>query len=156
MEGFTAASQSEFGCLLVGNEVAVATQRWWQLPSAELVLIPLFVRSMLNCTAQDIAVFLPVTSPKVRSQRTYFSCLLSYWRTQCARFLPHNEYYALHGLGWFKMVLLQFTSCSLMYGGGHITLSSVSFLICFEIKLCRWLMASLTQKIAKIPNYWAE
>jgi protein fuzzy len=66
LEGFTAASQSVFGCLLVGNKVVVATERWWRLSSTELVLIQLLVSSLSDCTAQDIAVFLPHTSPEVR------------------------------------------------------------------------------------------
>lgn len=65
LDTFAEAAHSPYGCLLVAGKVAVATKKWWELSALELVLLPLLLNELTTSASRDIAVFLPITSPKV-------------------------------------------------------------------------------------------
>ena len=65
LDAFCDAANSPYGCVCAGGRVSAATRKWWQLAALELVLLSLLLQSLPACSARDIAVFLPVTSPKV-------------------------------------------------------------------------------------------
>lgn len=65
---------------MVGGQVAAATSKFWQLPPLETVLLVLLMNSLPPCTARDIPIFLPITSPEVSSHHTrhYVLCNASW------------------------------------------------------------------------------
>ena len=72
LDAFAEAAQSPYGCLLVAGKVAVATRKWWELSALELVLLPLLLNELTASASRDVAVFLPVTSPKVRDNMALY------------------------------------------------------------------------------------
>ncbi|XP_046846982.1 protein fuzzy homolog isoform X2 [Xenia sp. Carnegie-2017] len=72
LDAFVEAVNSEFGCLLVMGKVAVASGRWWDLSSTELVLLSLLITSQPECSSRDIPIFLPQGSPKVAHRLATF------------------------------------------------------------------------------------
>ena len=91
LDAFAEAAQSPYGCLLVAGKVAVATRKWWELSALELVLLPLLLNELTASASRDVAVFLPVTSPKVthlgRATLCHFAMACSglrcYWFIDC-------------------------------------------------------------------------
>ncbi|KAM8839705.1 protein fuzzy homolog [Synchiropus picturatus] len=77
VEGFAAAADSEFGCLLVHGRIAAATDKWWRLAPQEVVLLSALIRS-LSCggaVSCDYPVFLPHGSPSVAHRLLRFQLL---------------------------------------------------------------------------------
>ena len=66
LNAFSECANSPYGAVLVGGRLVAATTKWWQLEGVELVLLAQLVESLTPCASRDIAVFLPVTSPKVK------------------------------------------------------------------------------------------
>ncbi|CAB3990223.1 Hypothetical predicted protein, partial [Paramuricea clavata] len=75
LDAFVEAVNSEFGCLLVMGKIAVASERWWELSSTELVLLSLVIHSQPECSSRDIPIFLPQGSPKVAHRLVTFQIL---------------------------------------------------------------------------------
>ncbi|XP_039365995.1 protein fuzzy homolog isoform X4 [Mauremys reevesii] len=65
LEAFVAAAESRFGCLVVGGQLALATEPWWQLAPQELLLLSWLVGSLPPPTARDYPIYLPHGSPTV-------------------------------------------------------------------------------------------
>jgi len=65
LDSFTSSASSPYGCVLVRNRVALATERWWALPSLEQILLLLLVAALPHSSARDLPVFLPIGSPKI-------------------------------------------------------------------------------------------
>ncbi|KAK6972830.1 protein fuzzy, partial [Biomphalaria glabrata] len=65
LDAFVEASDSPYGCLLANGRVVVATSKWWELSSTELVLLSLLMQSVPQCTSRDIPIYLPQASPSV-------------------------------------------------------------------------------------------
>lgn len=56
---------SMYGCILVHDCVAVATEGWWSLDPMERKLLIIAITVESTCTMRDIPVFLPRKSPNV-------------------------------------------------------------------------------------------
>ncbi|XP_072281566.1 protein fuzzy homolog isoform X2 [Pyxicephalus adspersus] len=65
LDGFTQAAESEFGCLLIGGKVVVATEKWWRLASLDAMLLCWLVSSLSPHSSRDYPVYLPQGSPTV-------------------------------------------------------------------------------------------
>jgi len=65
LDTFTSAASSPYGCILIYNRVALATERWWALPSLEQTLLLLLVAALPHASSRDLPVFLPIGSPKI-------------------------------------------------------------------------------------------
>ncbi|KAK0055155.1 protein fuzzy, partial [Biomphalaria pfeifferi] len=65
LDAFVEAADSPYGCLLANGRVVVATSKWWELSSSELVLLSLLMQSVPQCTSRDIPIYLPQASPSV-------------------------------------------------------------------------------------------
>ena len=65
LDSFSSAASSPYGCILVHNRVALATERWWALPPLEQTLLLLLVAALPHASARDLPVFLPIGSPKI-------------------------------------------------------------------------------------------
>ncbi|XP_077313268.1 protein fuzzy homolog isoform X1 [Lithobates pipiens] len=65
LDGFTQAAESEFGCLLTGGKVVVATEKWWRLASQDAMLLCWLVSSLSPHSSRDYPVYLPQGSPTV-------------------------------------------------------------------------------------------
>nr|XP_061786131.1 protein fuzzy homolog [Nerophis lumbriciformis] len=77
VQGFAAAADSEFGCLLVHGRVAAATEMWWRLAPQEIVLLSALMRSLSDSASAscDYPVFLPQGSPTVAHRLLRFQLL---------------------------------------------------------------------------------
>ncbi|XP_048473585.1 protein fuzzy homolog isoform X2 [Rhincodon typus] len=60
-----AASESNFGCLIVMGKVIVATEKWWRLTAQEVMLLAWLVGSLAPSTSRDYPIYLPHGSPTV-------------------------------------------------------------------------------------------
>ncbi|XP_048377121.2 protein fuzzy homolog isoform X1 [Stegostoma tigrinum] len=60
-----AASESNFGCLMVMGKVVVATEKWWRLTAQEVMLLAWLVGSLAPSTSRDYPIYLPHGSPTV-------------------------------------------------------------------------------------------
>ncbi|XP_053308134.1 protein fuzzy homolog [Spea bombifrons] len=65
MDSFTQAAESNFGCLMAGGKVVVATEKWWRLSSQESMLLCWLVASLAPHSSRDYPVYLPQGSPTV-------------------------------------------------------------------------------------------
>ncbi|XP_068097453.1 protein fuzzy homolog [Hyperolius riggenbachi] len=65
LDGFTQAAESDFGCLLAGGKVVVATEKWWRLASQDVMLLCWLVASLSSHSSRDYPVYLPQGSPTV-------------------------------------------------------------------------------------------
>lgn len=59
---------SLYGCVLIHDCIAVATESWWSLDPIERKLLILAITTESNCTAKDLPIFLPHKSPNVCRQ----------------------------------------------------------------------------------------
>lgn len=77
VDGFAEAVDSEFGCLIVHGRIVTATEKWWRLAPAEIVLLSALVRSLSasGSTSCDYPVFLPQGSPTVAHRLLRFQLL---------------------------------------------------------------------------------
>jgi len=67
LDAFVEAADSPYGCLFIHGKVAVATKKWWEFSSLELILLALLINCLPKCSTRDIPVFLPHGSPSVRT-----------------------------------------------------------------------------------------
>uniref|UniRef100_A0A6I8RE16 Protein fuzzy homolog n=1 Tax=Xenopus tropicalis TaxID=8364 RepID=A0A6I8RE16_XENTR len=65
LDNFTQAAESNFGCLMAGGKVVVATEKWWRLSSQEVMLLCWLVASLAPHSSRDYPVYLPQGSPTV-------------------------------------------------------------------------------------------
>ncbi|KAM4704076.1 protein fuzzy homolog [Rhinophrynus dorsalis] len=65
LNSFTQAAESNFGCLMAGGKVVVATEKWWRLASQEVMLLCWLVASLAPHSSRDYPVYLPQGSPTV-------------------------------------------------------------------------------------------
>ncbi|KAG8433934.1 hypothetical protein GDO86_012340 [Hymenochirus boettgeri] len=65
LESFTQAAECDFGCLMAGGKVVVATEKWWRLSSQEVMLLCWLVASLAPHSSRDYPVYLPQGSPTV-------------------------------------------------------------------------------------------
>ncbi|XP_075696306.1 protein fuzzy homolog isoform X2 [Rhinoderma darwinii] len=65
LDGFTQAAESDFGCLMAGGKVVVATEKWWRLASQDVMLLCWLVASLSPHSSRDYPVYLPQGSPTV-------------------------------------------------------------------------------------------
>uniref|UniRef100_A0A6I8SVL2 Protein fuzzy homolog n=1 Tax=Xenopus tropicalis TaxID=8364 RepID=A0A6I8SVL2_XENTR len=63
LDNFTQAAESNFGCLMAGGKVVVATEKWWRLSSQEVMLLCWLVASLAPHSSRDYPVYLPQGSP---------------------------------------------------------------------------------------------
>lgn len=54
-----------FGCILICERIAVATQSWWSLHPVEMQLLSILATSESTSNSKDIPVYLPFKSPDV-------------------------------------------------------------------------------------------
>lgn len=65
LEGYLDFLESSYGCLLIHDCTAVATDNWWSLEMIERKLLVLAAMTNSNYTAKDLPVYLPYKSPEV-------------------------------------------------------------------------------------------
>ncbi|MEE6482645.1 hypothetical protein FKM82_013308 [Ascaphus truei] len=65
LDSFTQAAESNFGCLMAGGKVVVATEKWWRLAPQEVMLLGWLVASLAPHSSRDYPVYLPQGSPTV-------------------------------------------------------------------------------------------
>ncbi|KAM8927382.1 protein fuzzy homolog [Pelodytes ibericus] len=65
LDSFTQVAESNFGCLMAGGKVVVATEKWWRLASQEMMLLGWLVASLAPHSSRDYPVYLPQGSPTV-------------------------------------------------------------------------------------------
>ncbi|XP_053546804.1 protein fuzzy homolog [Bombina bombina] len=65
LDSFTQAAESNFGCLMAGGKVVVATEKWWRLATQEVMLLNWLVASLAPHSSRDYPVYLPQGSPTV-------------------------------------------------------------------------------------------
>ncbi|KAM4652626.1 protein fuzzy homolog isoform 2-T2 [Discoglossus pictus] len=65
LDSFTQAAESNFGCLMAGGKVVVATEKWWRLASQEVMLLGWLVSTLAPHSSRDYPVYLPQGSPTV-------------------------------------------------------------------------------------------
>lgn len=65
LESFSGSVPSLYGCVILENSIAVATEAWWDLELIERKLLSHLISANSRCTAFDIPVFLPNKSPHV-------------------------------------------------------------------------------------------
>lgn len=77
VDGFAAAADSEFGCLIVHGRIAAATEKWWRLAPQEIVLLSTLMRALSasGSASCDYPVFLPQGSPTVAHRLLRFQLL---------------------------------------------------------------------------------
>ncbi|MEE6482646.1 hypothetical protein FKM82_013308 [Ascaphus truei] len=63
LDSFTQAAESNFGCLMAGGKVVVATEKWWRLAPQEVMLLGWLVASLAPHSSRDYPVYLPQGSP---------------------------------------------------------------------------------------------
>jgi hypothetical protein len=56
---------SLYGCVLIHDCLAVATENWWSLNPKERKLLILAITADNNCTTKDLPIYLPYKSPNV-------------------------------------------------------------------------------------------
>lgn len=59
---------SLYGCVLIHDCIAVATESWWSLNSIERKLLTLAITTETSGTAKELPVFLPYKSPNVSNE----------------------------------------------------------------------------------------
>ncbi|XP_001604141.1 protein fuzzy homolog [Nasonia vitripennis] len=65
LEGYMECLDSLYGCVLIHDCLAVATESWWSLDAIERKLLILAITAESNCTAKDLPIFLPNKSPNL-------------------------------------------------------------------------------------------
>ncbi|XP_059152757.1 protein fuzzy homolog [Physella acuta] len=75
LEAFVEAAGSPYGCLMAHGRVIVATSKWWDLTSTELVLLSLLLSSFSECSSRDVPIYLPQGSPNIPHRLLTFELL---------------------------------------------------------------------------------
>ncbi|XP_011502317.1 PREDICTED: protein fuzzy homolog isoform X2 [Ceratosolen solmsi marchali] len=65
LDTFMEYLDSLYGCILIHNCLAVATESWWSLNPKERKLIILAITTNNNCGTNDLPIFLPYKSPNL-------------------------------------------------------------------------------------------
>lgn len=65
LDSFVECVDTMFGCVLICERIAVATQSWWTLHPVEKQLMSFLALSENSTTSKDIPVYLPYKSPDV-------------------------------------------------------------------------------------------
>ncbi|XP_058790878.1 protein fuzzy homolog isoform X2 [Phymastichus coffea] len=65
LDGYMERLDSSYGCVLIHDCIAVATDSWWSLNSIERKLLTLAITTENNGTARELPVFLPYKSPNL-------------------------------------------------------------------------------------------
>ncbi|XP_014250136.1 protein fuzzy homolog isoform X2 [Cimex lectularius] len=79
LDMFVERVSSMFGCVMIENCVAAATESWWDLAQMERKLLTHVLMTNTNCTIFDIPVFLPHESPTVPFRFVGVCLISSIW-----------------------------------------------------------------------------